>query len=107
MSVRRDRDSVPRLPQKQQTILELLSERGERYGLELVEASAGRLKRGTVYVTLNRMEEKGLVSSRLEPTDGKRPGIPRRLYRPTPHGLRVLRATEAAAAVMMGTEVLT
>jgi DNA-binding PadR family transcriptional regulator len=31
----------------------------ELYGLQLVAASRGRLKRGTVYVTLRRMEEKG------------------------------------------------
>jgi len=62
------------------------------YGLELVEASGERLKRGTVYVTLGRMEAKGLVSSRQEE---KRPGsigLPRRMYRATPLGLRVLDA---------------
>jgi len=46
-------------------VLDLL-ESGERYGLELVDASAGRLKRGSVYVTLGRMETKGFVASRQE-----------------------------------------
>jgi PadR family transcriptional regulator len=73
-------------------ILELLSEGGEMYGLELVSVSDGRLKRGTVYVTLGRMEEKGLVQSRLERplTRGKVPQ--RRLYKPTSMGVRVLKA---------------
>ena len=31
------------------------------YGLELVTESEGALKRGTVYVTLGRLEEKGYV----------------------------------------------
>jgi hypothetical protein len=35
--------------------LDLVEER-ERYGLELVDLSASRLKRGSVYVTLGRME---------------------------------------------------
>lgn len=61
------------------------------YGLELVEASEGALKRGTVYVTLGRMQEKGFVESRPERPAGAS-GLPRRLYRPTGLGLRVLDA---------------
>jgi DNA-binding PadR family transcriptional regulator len=66
----------------------------ERYGLELVEASAGNLKRGTIYVTLARMEEKGLVCSRRESTNEASSVIPRRLYKPTGFGCTVLRAHE-------------
>ena len=51
---------------KESLILELLVDGGELYGLQLVAASRRRLKRGTVYVTLGRMEEKGYISSRLE-----------------------------------------
>ncbi len=36
------------------------------YGLALVEQSAGPLKRGTVYLTLGRMEDKKYVESRTE-----------------------------------------
>jgi DNA-binding PadR family transcriptional regulator len=46
-------------------VMELLRGR-ERYGLELVERSNGALKRGSVYVILARMEEKGFVESRQE-----------------------------------------
>jgi DNA-binding PadR family transcriptional regulator len=53
--------------------------------LDLVHASRGRLKRGGIYVTLGRMEEKGLVSSRA--ADGGR-----REYRPTALGERALMA---------------
>ena len=82
------------LSDKEQLILELLSSADEMYGLELVAASRKRLKRGTVYVTLGRMEEKGYVSSRLadEPTPGG--GLPLRLYRPTARGSRVLALTQ-------------
>jgi DNA-binding PadR family transcriptional regulator len=49
-------------------------------------------KRGTVYVTLGRMEEKGFLESRQEPLPPGAIGLPRRLYRPTGYALRVLAA---------------
>jgi PadR family transcriptional regulator PadR len=85
------------IPGKERLILELLQE-GERYGLQLVEESEGRLKRGTVYVTLGRMEEKGYVESRLEEARAGQSGLPRRLYRPTGLGRRVLQAWEMIGA---------
>ena len=83
---------IPRLPPKEALILELLVNESELYGLELVGASKGQLKRGTVYVTLGRMEEKGFVSSRLEDAPADEGGMPRRMYKPTPFGKRVLAA---------------
>src|SRR5947208_14470381 len=88
----RRRRSIPRLPAKQELILELLIGRREMYGLELVAASKGRLKRGTVYVTLGRMEEKGFITSRLERAPADEGGLPRRIYEPTAFGRRVLSA---------------
>jgi DNA-binding PadR family transcriptional regulator len=61
----------------------------ERYGLELVDASRGALKRGSVYVILARMEEKGFIDSRQEPRTPGASGLPRRLYRATPYGRKV------------------
>ncbi len=69
-------------------MLDLL-ESSERYGLELVEAAKGRLKRGSIYVTLGRMEAKGFVESRQEDRAPGAIGLPRRLYHPTPYGLKV------------------
>ena len=54
---------LPRLSPKETEILAILLDKGKAYGLEIVGASQGRIKRGTVYVTLNRMEEKGYVKS--------------------------------------------
>ena len=68
--------------------MELLRGR-ERYGLELVDASNGSLKRGSVYVTLARMEEKGFVESRQEEREPGVSGLPRRLYRATSYGRKV------------------
>ena len=53
---------------KEAEVLALLAPGRELFGLQLVELAGGRLKRGTVYVTLGRMEEKGLVASRLDDT---------------------------------------
>lgn len=83
------RDRLPRLSAIESLILDLLDDAREMYGLELVEASRDRIKRGTVYVTLARMEEKGYVSSRQEARGPGAIGLPRRMYRVTPLGARV------------------
>lgn len=80
------------LPRKEQHILELLVSEGPMYGLQLVERSEGALKRGTIYVTVARMEAKGLVQSEQEPLPPGAIGLPRRIYRPTALGERMLRA---------------
>ncbi len=70
------------LSAKERLILDLLGD-DERYGLALVDASSGALKRGTVYVTLARMESQGLVTSRYEEAPPTQGGLPRRMYRVT------------------------
>ena len=88
---------APHLSAKESLILSLLRAHGEMYGLELVAMSRRRLKRGTVYVTLGRMEDKGYVRSRLDDAPPPGGGLPRRLYQPTALGLRVWQAwTEVA-----------
>lgn len=94
---------IPKLSAKEAEVLRLLIANGEMYGLEMVQRSS-MLKRGTVYVTLSRMGDKGYVESRLEdisPGDGP----PRRLYKATGVGIRAYRAMELAARVFLGGEV--
>jgi DNA-binding PadR family transcriptional regulator len=86
---------IPRLSAKEALILNLLAHKREMYGLQMVAASKGRLRRGTVYVTLGRMEGKGYVTSRTEDAPDGAGGLPRRLYEATPLGLRVLKAWSA------------
>ena len=88
----------PRLSAKEADVLKLLiDDPSELYGFDMVERSKGKLKLGTLYTTLNRMEDKGYVTSRKEePRPGAR-GLPRRLYRPSGLGSRVYAAHEAAA----------
>ena len=89
-----------RLSAAERLILRQLLEHGEQFGLQLVERSGGRLKRGTVYVTLGRMQEKGYLESRQEPPPPGAIGLPRRLYRPSAYGRRVFEAWELAARLL-------
>lgn len=63
------------------------------YGLEMVKASNGELARGTVYVLLGRLEEKGYVRSWVK-GQPDHPGLPRPRYALTAPGRRVLEAAE-------------
>lgn len=87
---------LPHLSPLQYEILNLLRS-GEMYGLEMVKSSK-LLKRGTVYVTLDRMTDKGFVTSRAE-SNPSEPGMPRRLYSVTALGRRVLAARDAAEVI--------
>ena len=81
-------ERLPSISPVESMVLDLIESR-ERYGLELVDLSSGRLKRGSVYVTLGRMERKGFAISRQEDRSAGAIGLPRRLYRATPYGLKV------------------
>jgi PadR family transcriptional regulator len=96
------RPETPSLSGKEAIVLRLLTGGIERYGLQLVAESHGQLKRGTVYVTLSRMEEKGFVTSRQEEGRASHvPGIPRRLYRISGLGERVLREVRLPASAFV------
>lgn len=99
-------NEIPRLSGTEFIIMKLLtSARGEMYGLQLVEESAGKLKRGTIYVTLGRLEDKGYVASRREaPAEGV--SIPRRLYKPTGLGVKVFNAINGAGGKAWLKEVM-
>jgi DNA-binding PadR family transcriptional regulator len=78
------------------TILRLLADRGALYGLALVKASNGALKRAGIYVQLERLLRKGLVAACDDESSDYYVGIARRLYEITELGARALRAREAA-----------
>lgn len=77
----------------------LQSNTGGAYGLQIVEDSEGLVKRGSVYVLLTRLEDKGYVRvlpSKVTPENG---GLPRPKYQLTAEGSRVLRTAEANGMV--------
>ena len=94
-------EALPKFSATERRIIELLTEHDELFGLQMVELSGGRLKRGTVYVTLGRMQEKGYLESRQEPSPPGAIGLPRRLYRPTGFALRALAAWKAAEKIYL------
>ena len=76
-------------------LLAVLHLRGEVYGVPIVdeiERRTGRsVSRSAVYITIRRLEEKGLVSSWMsEPVSGHA-GKPRRCVRVELEGIRMLR----------------
>ena len=68
-----------------------------------IETRTGRsVRRANVYTTLQRLERRGLVSTRLGEPRPERGGRPRRLVSVKPKGLTALRATAGAIRAMVG-----
>src|SRR5262249_27843661 len=67
----------------------------EAYGIPIldeVSARSGRdVSRATVYVALKRLEQKGLVTSRLGESTPERGGRAKRFFKLKPNGLKALR----------------
>jgi DNA-binding PadR family transcriptional regulator len=83
----------------------------EAYGAALgqeLEARVGRrVSRGAIYVTLDRLEAKGLVTSSLSAPRPERGGRPRRVVTVTPQGIAQLQASrEALVTLWDGLEAL-
>lgn len=67
-----------------------------------IERRTGRrVRRANVYTTLQRLEAKGLVSTRLGAPRPERGGRPRRLVKVAPIGLAAVRATTGAIQAMV------
>ena len=87
---------------EQAVLLAALRLRGDAYGRAVVDEVAARLGRdvavGAVHATLVRLEQKGMLSSRLGEGTPRRAGRPRRYYTVGPNGLRALSDARAAHA---------
>ena len=86
---------------EQLVMLALVRVGEDAYGVPIHEELAARARRtvslAAVYKTLERLEAKGYVESEQEPQAPGAIGLPRRIYRPTGLGERVLRAWTALA----------
>ncbi len=90
------------LGQFEQAVLVGLIRLGEdAYGRAILNEVQRRLNRdvsaGAVYATLERLETKGLVSSKLAPGTAIRGGRARRYFVPTGAGVRQLNDAKSAA----------
>ena len=86
---------------KELSILEQLMGGREKYGLELVRDSAGALRKGTIYVLLDRLEDQKFIVSRTQ-KDPLASGMPRRLYEITGLGQRALNAARDVGIALGG-----
>ena len=85
-------------------ILHLHEQKQEAYGSAIrdqIETRAQRaVPRGSIYVTLDRLEEKGLLSSREGEATVERGNRPKRLFTATPAGVRAVKLAVGALTRM-------
>lgn len=85
---------------EQAVLLAIVRLRDDAYGRAILKEVQARLERdivaGAVHATLERLEEKGLIASRLGSGTPIRGGRARRFYRLQPTGLRALNDARAA-----------
>jgi len=71
----------------------------DAYGIPILDEVRDRsgrdVSRATVYVALKRLEQKGLVASRLGDSTPERGGRAKRYYKLKPSGLKALRESRA------------
>jgi PadR family transcriptional regulator PadR len=73
---------------------------GSAIRTEIASRSGRAVPRGSVYVTLDRLEDKGLLSSRLADATAARGGRPRRFFRVTAAGVEAVRESVGILARM-------
>jgi len=94
-------NNIKTLSNVEYAILDLLRTGQEKYGLEMVKESNGALKRGTIYVTLSRMVDKGYVTFRhVDNPNGA--GPQRCIYQIAGLGRRILLGQEQLEANIRG-----
>ena len=89
---------------EQLLLLALIQLEDEAYGARirtLIEERAGRaVSPGAIYTALDRLEQRGLVTSRLGDPTPQRGGKRKRYYRIEPQGAELLRRSQTALARM-------
>ncbi|MEP7308123.1 MAG: helix-turn-helix transcriptional regulator [Acidobacteriota bacterium] len=85
---------------EQAVLIAVMRLQGDAYGRAILKDVQARLDRdvapGAVHVTLARLEQKKLLSSKLGPGTPVRAGRARRYYRLLPSGMRALNDARAA-----------
>ena len=78
----------------------------QAYTVSIADDIANRtgraVRRANVFTVLSRLEEKGLISTRLGESQPERAGRPPRLVTVTAAGVRTVRATTDAIQAMVG-----
>ncbi len=91
---------------EQMVLLAILHVKGEAYGVPIVEEIERRtgrtVSRAAVYVTLRRLEDRGVIASWMSEPTGERGGKARRCVRVRPEGIDLLRESRRAMESMWG-----
>lgn len=69
---------------------------------DIRERTGRSVRRSNVYTTLQRLERKGMVTTRLGDPRPERGGKPRRLVTVEPEGVEAVRTTTGAIRAMVG-----
>jgi PadR family transcriptional regulator len=89
---------------EQAVLVALIRLNKDAYGRAILNEVQKRLARdvsaGAVYATLERLEAKGFVSSRLAPGTASRGGRARRYFAPTADGIRALNDAKSASDLL-------
>ena len=85
-------------------VLHLSDQQADAYGsairAEIEQRTGQPVPRGSIYVTLDRLEEKGLLGSREAGASALRGHRPKRLFKVTPAGVKAVKASVTAVARM-------
>jgi DNA-binding PadR family transcriptional regulator len=85
---------------EQMVLLAILQLDDQAFGTNVMDELARRVERqvsrGALYVTLDRLEEKGMLTSVIGDPTPRRGGRPRRYLTVTPEGVSALRKSRAA-----------
>jgi len=85
---------------EQMVLLAILQLDDQAYGTNVMDELKKRVERsvsrGALYVTLDRLEEKGMLDSRVGDPTPRRGGRPKRFLTVTPNGVEALQKSRAA-----------
>lgn len=82
-----------RISRNEQSLLTALAGGRELYGVQLQE-QAPHMSFGKIYTCMDRLEEAGLVTSRMGEATAERGGRPKKYFEITESGLAVLRGED-------------
>lgn len=84
-------------------ILQIMINHGaDIYGLEIIRKSDNRIKQGTIYTTLSRMEDKGIITSTKEEEIQEGLTAKRRMYTITGAGVRAVERFQRDIGIFQG-----
>ena len=96
-------DDAVKISKTEFLILQIMVNHGaDIYGLEIIKESDNRIKRGTIYTTLSRMEDKGIITSTKEDEIQEGLTAKRRMYTITGAGVKSMQEFQRDIGISRG-----